>query len=57
MKFRTSRVINLGPANRIVKWAHAKDKNNPNINIKKYVESKIIIQTQIQTSNLSNKFH
>ena len=28
-----------------------KNKNNTNVNIKKYVESKIIIQAQIQTLN------
>ena len=28
-----------------------KNKNSPNVNIQKYVESKIIIQAQIQTSN------
>ena len=28
-----------------------KNKNNTNVNIQKYVESKIIIQAQIQTSN------
>ena len=28
-----------------------KNKNNPKVNIQKYIEAKIIIQAQIQTSN------
>ena len=44
-------VINSYSADKIVEWTHAKDKNNTNVNIQKHVESKIVIQTQIQTSN------
>ena len=51
MKFRTPRVINLYSSNKIAEWAHAKTKISQSINIQKYVESKIIIQAQIQTSN------
>ena len=57
MKYRVPRVINLYSANRIAEWVHAKTKITQSVNIQKYVESKIIIQAQIQTSNLSNKFH
>ena len=51
MKFRASRVINSYSANGIVEWVHAKTKITQSVNIQKYVESKIIIQTQIHTSN------
>ena len=33
------------------KTGPCKNKNNTNVNIQKYVESKIIIQAQIQTPN------
>ena len=45
------------PSQQNCKMGPCKDKNSQNVNIQKYVEYKIIIQTQIQTSNLSNKFH
>ena len=51
IKFHVPHVINLYSANRIAEWAHAKTKITQSVNIQKYVESKIIIQTQIHTSN------
>ena len=48
---QTSRAINSYSVDKIAEWTHAKDKNNTNVNIQKHVESKIVIQIQIQTSN------
>ena len=51
LKFHVPHVINLYSANGMAEWVHAKTKITQNVNIQKYVESKIIIQAQIQTSN------
>ena len=51
MKFHVPHVINPYLANKIAKLAHAKTKIIQSVNIQKYVESKIIVQAQIHTSN------
>ena len=51
MKFREPCVINSNSANKFTEWIHEKTKIIQSVNIQKYVKPKIIIQTQIQTSN------